>query len=199
MTKIAKLDTKTKLEMAKREAEDAVFAEMDSQAVIEIDEKFRTEALLAVGMISAVPAIVKSMTAHLGSKHILALRAFQERKFYKALGHDNFADFLNNSPHSPMTKSQYFERLNLLLREGEETYDLLNEIGISNRDRKRLPPKSVRIVEDEILVNEQSVQIGNNDELKAVVNDLISTLETAEKTVKNSPTRRKRRRSVSKR
>lgn len=184
MTKIAKLDTKTKLEMMRREAEDAVFAEMDNQQEIEIDEKFKTEALLAIGMISAVPAIVKSVNAHLGAKHILALREFQERKLYKALGHDNFADFLTNSPCSPMTKNQYFDRLNLILKEGEETYDLLNEIGISNRDRKRLPPESVRIVGDEILVNDYAVPMGNNSEVKAVVADLIRNWGNAEKTAK---------------
>lgn len=180
MTKIAKIDPKEKLALAKREAEDAVFAEIDNQQEIEISENFKAEAFMAVGMLAAVPAIIKSITASLTSKRVLALREFQERKLYKALGHDNFADFLTNSPHSPMSKSQYFDRLNLLLKEGEETYDLLNELGISNKDRKRLPPDSVRVVGDEILVNNHAVQIGNNSEVKAVVNDLIRNWQSAE-------------------
>jgi len=184
MTKLAKVTTKSKLEEAKRLAEEKVFAELDTQQEIEIDENFKREAFMAIGMIAAVPAIVKSINAHLGSKHILALREFQERKLYKGFGHDNFADFLTNSPHSPMTKNQYFDRLNLMLKEGEETYDLLNELGVSNRDRKRLPPASVRIVGDEILVNDHAVPIGNNSEAKAVVNDLIRNWSEAERNSK---------------
>lgn len=186
MTKLAKIDAKQKLELAKREAEDAVFAELDHQQEIEINENFKQDAHMALGMIAAVPSVLKSINAHLSSKHLLALREFQERKFYKAFGYDNFADFLTHSPHSPMTKSKYFERLNLLLKEGEETYDLLNEIGISKSDRKRLPPNSVRIVGDEILVNDTAVPIGSSTEVKAVVNDLIRNWDTADKAEKQA-------------
>ena len=113
------------------------------------------EALMYLGGIGAI----KSLADKLSSQTVRALEAFGESKGYEALGFATFADFLNESPYSPMKKSVYYERLSALEAEGDGTYNLLNNLGVPLSKRKLLTDGTVQVEGDMLVVGAERIPL----------------------------------------
>ena len=121
------------------------------------EEVKRSEALMYLGGIGAI----KSLTDKLSAQAVRALEAFGESKAYELLGFKTFADFLNESPYSPLTKNQYYDRLNALEAEGDAAYDLLNNLGVPISKRKLLTDGAVQLEGDTLVIGEERVPLNN--------------------------------------
>lgn len=122
----------------------------------------RDRALLIAGGFKTALKI----SAAIGSEVMRALEQFQEERLYASFGYDRFADFLDDSEFSPMSKAQYYERKAILDREGDMVFDLLSDLGMSIRRRKLLGKGNVEVHGDKVFVlqdNEQSVEIDLKD------------------------------------
>ena len=92
--------------------------------------------------------VAGSIATNISSEAFKALIRFGEDKYFESFTDSegnyftNFADFLNESPYSPMTKTQFYARKTLFDSEGERMFDLFGELGLSIRKRK-LDRKSV--------------------------------------------------------
>jgi hypothetical protein len=120
-----------------------------------------SDALQLLGAIRATQTLGLSISA----QSFRALIRFRDEKGHEALSFSRFDDFLENFPTSPMSKSQFYERLNAIEREGDDMFDLLNSMKIPLSTRKQLREGLIR-VEGEIIVlgeNDKEVQIPLND------------------------------------
>ena len=106
----------------------------------------------------------------------LNFRKFVDDASYEALGYTTAVEFLN-SGDSPMTKSQYYERLSALAREGEPVFDLLNSMQITLKNRKLLNKGEIRIEGDDVIVgqeeSEERVPIGDRLAVKTLIATLV--------------------------
>jgi hypothetical protein len=107
----------------------------------------------------------------------LAAQAFHEletwlsEKRYRELGFSSEVDFLN-SPLSPISKNRYFDRKQLLEKEGAQTFDLLNSLRVPISARKLLSDGSVKLNDDVIEIGEEKINVTD----RARVMELIQTL-----------------------
>lgn len=118
-------------------------------------EVSRDAALVFLGGVGAV----NNLSEKLSAQTIRALEAFGESKGYEGLGYKTFADFLNESPLSPLTKGKYYERLAALETEGDSAYDLLNNLGVPLSKRKLLSDGAVQLDGDVVVVGEERVPL----------------------------------------
>lgn len=125
------------------------------QAATSTAEVSKDEALMFLGGIGAI----NSLTDKLAAQTIRALEAFGESKAYENFGYSTFAEFLDDSPHSPMTKHQYYDRRNALAVEGDSTYNLLNSMGVPLSKRKLLTDGTVHLDGDTLVVGEERIPL----------------------------------------
>lgn len=140
------------------------------QAAASNGEVRQAEALMFLGGIGAI----RSLADKLSSQTIRALEVFGESKGYETLGYANFVDFLNTSPYSPMTKSQYYDRLNALESEGDSTYDLLNNLGVPLSKRKLLTEGDVQLDGDTLVIGQQRVPVNDRQRVVEAVRLLVA-------------------------
>lgn len=141
-----------------------------------------SDALQLLGAIRATQSLGSSITA----QSFRALIQFRDAKGHEALGFDRFDDFLNEFPTSPMSKSQFYERLHAIEREGDTLFDLLNTLRVPLATRKQIREGEIR-VEGELLLlgsNDKQVEIPLADSraVAGVIRDLAET--TASQAVK---------------
>jgi hypothetical protein len=74
----------------------------------------------------------------LSSQAVHALEQVRDEKLYLATGLQTFDEFLDNHPDSPMSHDTFRRRVNLLLSEGDVTFDLLNSLNVPLSARKLL-------------------------------------------------------------
>jgi hypothetical protein len=135
----------------------------------EVKDNRKSRALFALGGIKAADQIASSIFSAISSQSMKALDFFQKEKMYLDLGYETFVDFLQNSEFSPMTKSQYYERKNLISNEGEVVYDYLNSIGLSVSVRKLLTEnngKEISIEGDYFVVGEEKIEMKESSSIK---------------------------------
>jgi methyl-accepting chemotaxis protein len=130
------------------------------------------EAIFILGRIKQNDHIGAAIASNLSTQSILALQRFQQEKKYEALGFDNFDQFLNESPYSPMKKTQYYDRLQILKKHGPDVDDLLTAIGIPMRSQKLLEKGDVEIRNDRIYVGDKEIDGANTGILKDVLTEL---------------------------
>jgi hypothetical protein len=138
------------------------------------------DGLKLLGAVQAGLNISKSVSA----RSIRVLQDFLEAKGYEAFGHESLTDFLNNSPHSPMSKSQYYDRLEILDKEGDTTFDLLNNLRIPVAARKLLGNGQVRIEGDLITIGEESFQASDRSRVKQAIQSLAEQVDTSKEIIK---------------
>lgn len=130
------------------------------------------ESLMLIGGIHTARNISKTID----SEVLRALEAFGKGGHYKALGYKTFAEFLDNSEYSPMSKSQFFEKAKFLKNEGAENFDLLNALNIPVRKRRLLNKGAVEIDGDKVIVrdgdSETSIEINDRDRLMETLSAL---------------------------
>lgn len=162
-------DLKDKLSQVK----DAHAAEIVDRQGDEFAEQARIEAAFILGRIKQNDHIRQGIGANLEAQTILALDRFQEEKKYKALGFDKFDEFLDKSPLSPMTKTQYYTRRGLINMHGAEVYDLLTAVGISVRAQKMLGKGELSIKGDRLVIGDEEIEVANSGLIKEVLEELV--------------------------
>lgn len=100
--------------------------------------------------------VSERISAAVAAEGFKALMRFAEEKLYEAFGFTNMVDFLNDSPHAPMTKAQFYERRELYGKEGERLFDLFTELGLSIRKRKLLGQGNVAIEGENAVIRDDS-------------------------------------------
>ena len=163
----------------------------ESLTVARISEE-AADALKLLGAVQAGLNISKSVSA----RSIRALQSFLDSEGYKVLGHDNLTDFLNNSPHSPMTKNQYYDRLEILDREGDATFDLLNQMRIPVAVRKQIGDGNIKLEGDKIIIGTEEIPVSDTKKVKEIVRTLVDETATQKRTIergKNEVTKFKKK------
>lgn len=122
----------------------------------EAKQKQRDHALFILGGIQVADKIANSIS----SQAMNALILFQKENLYRHFGFDRFADFLDKSEYSLLTKHQFYERKKIFDAEGEEIFDLLNEVGVSVKTRKMLANGSYQ---NEISIENGKLKIGDEE------------------------------------
>ena len=137
----------------------------------DVKQKRKERTLFALGGIKAAEQIVASFVSAISSQTLRALEVFQKDRMYLDLGFDKFVDFLQDSEFSPMTKSQYYERKNLIDNEGDIVYDYLNSIGLSVSIRKLLASndKEITIEGDFLVVGDEKLAIQESSSIKNIL------------------------------
>ncbi len=128
----------------------------------------RERALMFLGGMRAADRIASALSAQVMSNLI----AFEKERLHEQMGYKRFAEFLDRSPYSPMTKHQFYKRREVFEREGEQVFDLMNEIGLPLARRKLLGRGSVRLEGETVIVQ------NGEDEISIELKDRARILET---------------------
>jgi hypothetical protein len=131
--------------------EQAATAAADKLTQFHFSESAR-RAYFVAGAISAAEKISTAISA----ESIRTLERFAGEKHYESLGFNSLREFLDKSEYSPMTFHQYYDRKQLLEREGEQVFDLFSGLGIPISRRKKLARGVVEIDGDEIIIHHDS-------------------------------------------
>ncbi|MCC6328954.1 MAG: hypothetical protein IT174_10590 [Acidobacteria bacterium] len=142
----------------------------------------KEKALLLLGRIQATDRIANNLTAEV----VRTLILIEECKAYRALGYQQFVDYLADSDVSVMTKHEFYNRKKLLETEGDELFDLFSISGIPLHKRKLLAAGQVEISAEGIYVHTDSgdVHVGHGETTRFI--ELVSALakSNADKTKK---------------
>jgi hypothetical protein len=130
--------------------------------------ELRERALLFLGGMRAADRISAALSAQVMANLI----AFEKEKMHETLGFKRFAEFLDRSPYSPMTKHQFYKRREVFDREGEQVFDLMNEIGLPLARRKLLGRGVVRVEGETVIV------LDGDEEISIELADRARILET---------------------
>jgi hypothetical protein len=134
----------------------------------------RAEALIWLGRVQAADRIAETLR----SETMRAMILVEEQNKYKALGFPTFVAFLR-SPHSPLTKNQYYDRKKLLLKEGDQLFNLYPSLGISVQRRKLLGEGQVSLDGETVTVKNGEEQIEVDIRDRARIAELITALTDA--------------------
>ena len=109
-----------------------------------------------------------------------ALITFQNEKMHENLGFNRFADFLDKSDYSPMSKTDFYRRKELFESEGAEIYDAFNAIKIPMSTRKLIAQSNgadIVIEGDEILIGDERADLSDLPVIKTLIKSLASANE----------------------
>jgi hypothetical protein len=132
------------------------------------ERKQTVEAGMRLGAAGALFTVARKLTA----ESFRMLEQFADTKGHEAMGFSRFDDFLDDSPYSPMSSNQYYDRKGLLEQEGDSTFDVLNELKIPVSARKQLPDGVVRIEGDTIFVADEAIQATDRERVKELIHQL---------------------------
>ena len=151
-----------------REIEEEHAEEFLQEHIAQHDQAARDRALMIAGGFRTALKI----SAAINSEVMRALELFQEERLYTSFGYERFAEFLDQSEFSPMTKAQYYERKAILDKEGDMLFDLLSDLGMSIRKRKLLGKGNVEVHGEKVIVRD------GEEQTEIEVNDRSRLLET---------------------
>lgn len=160
--------------MAKKNEEALVKAEKIESMALTNEQN---DVVFFLGKLQGAKQVTQGLMRLISAQVVGALEQLQQEEKYKLFGHETFVDFLNNSPYSPMKKDEYYDRKALLEKEGETTYDALNSLNLPVYRRKALPPGTVRIEGEFVVVaweegEEERIPITESKRVKQVVKAL---------------------------
>ena len=171
-----------------RAVEDEHAAEMVTNNLAKHDEASRFRALMVLGGVRAVDRV----TQNLSSQVMNALIAFQKEDMHELLGYSRFADFLDQSEYSPMSKSDFYRRKEIFETEGAEIYDAFNSLKIPMSTRKLLANSSageISIDGNEIVIGDERADLSDLPTIKELIKTLADEsrqlTETGEKNKKH--------------
>jgi len=148
------------LEVVTDPESEAISATADRVALIEAAELFGATKL------------ANEFTKRIGAQTMRMLQAVRDRKVWREYGYKSFDDFLDNHPHSPMTKHQFYEREKLLGIEGAEAFNALNAMRFPMSKRKLLAQGDVSLDGDQMQIGQQKFDITD----QVAIFDALSTL-----------------------
>lgn len=134
----------------------------------EAREQQKANALMMLGGIRVADKIGKSIA----SQVMNAMVTFQREELYRNFGYSNFVEFLENSEFSPMSKNQFYARKALFEAEGEDLFNLMEEVGVSVRTRRLLSAgayDAISIEGDEITVGDEKANLANMRLVKTLI------------------------------
>lgn len=126
------------------------------------------ESGMRLGAAGAFLVVSRKLTA----EFFHMVEQFAETKGHEALGYSRIDDFLDESPYSPMSSNQYYDRKGLLEREGDSTFDVLNGLKVPVSARKSLPEGVVKIEGDVIAIADERIQMTDRERVKEVIREL---------------------------
>jgi hypothetical protein len=176
--KLAELQTKHQKEQHQLQVDD-------------YSEKKKQEAYIFLGEIRAVGKIANALK----SQEIKAIEAIQNNKLYLDLGFETFASFLA-SDLVPISKNRFYDATKLLEAEGEQLFDLLNEVGVAKSVRKLLASgdyEAIQIEDNKILVGNQEADLGSVQTVKKIIDAYVNQCVTLETKLQKGEEDNKRR------
>ena len=99
------------------------------------------KSLIRLGAVGAIGQLAQTLSA----QTIRALQTIRDDKDFEALGFKRFDDFLDESDVSPMSYRQFNDREQLLKKEGDQLFDLMNSLKLSHRQRRLLGAGHIQI------------------------------------------------------
>ncbi len=154
---------KDKLEKLKEDHQ----IEVHKMRVADATDSRKARAFMFLGGVHAVNKLVKS----LDSNFLRGIQAIEEEKLYVDLGFDVFVDFLD-SEYSPMSKSTYYNKIKILETEGDNVFNLMNEIGVSVATRKLLAAGNYDAISfdgDQLKIGEETADLSNIKMVRALI------------------------------
>jgi hypothetical protein len=144
-------------------------AEVAHQGLGQSQQRTQTlEAGMRLGAAGALDVVARRLNA----EFFRMLEQFAESKGHEAMGFSTFDKFLDESPHSPMSRHQYYDRKGLLEREGDASFDVLNSLKIPVSARKQLPVGVVKIEGDIISIGDESIPVADGQRVKELIRQL---------------------------
>lgn len=135
---------------------------------------------LQSAMVLGAAGTLKKLSDKFEAQTVRALIAFQEVKGYRDFGFEDFADFLDNSPYSPMSKNQFYDRKGLLESEGDLTYNLLNDLRVPVSTRKQLTAGAITLEGDMVLIGDERVPATDAAAIREKLRMMAEALEEKE-------------------
>jgi hypothetical protein len=129
------------------------------------EEGDRATAHQLLGAIKAAGLISRSISA----EAVKSLQAVRDEKLYLHLGCASFDEFLDKHPDSPMSYYQFRQREELLAKEGDLTFQLLNTLRVPAAKRKLLTAGEVNVMGQEVEINGEKFPIANSIELRTLI------------------------------
>ena len=173
-TKVQNIRDNARDQIAEAEWSEAMEGRAFQRAIDEAQTLGAVKATISIGRTLAIGGFQR-------------LRKFIDDESFKSLGFNTAVDFLN-SDRSPLTKNQYYDRLAVLNKEGEEVFDLLNSMDIGLRNRKLLAKGEIRIEGEEVVVghedHEERVAITDKLGVKTVIASLFEKATVFENNLK---------------
>ena len=143
-------------------------------------------AIQLLGAIKAAGMISRSVSA----EAIKSLQAMRDEKVYLFFNCASFDEFLDKHPESPMSYYQFRQREELLAKEGDLTFQLLNTLRVPAAKRKLLKAGEVNVVGQEVEINGEKFPVTNSIELRTLIVGILDEkaevdrkAETLEKTI----------------
>lgn len=131
-------------------------------------EQRKNQALMIIGGVRVANRIARSIN----SQVMNALIMFQDDQMYQSFGYKTFVEFLTESEYAPMTKHEFYARKGVFEKEGEDLFDLMEEIGVSLSVRKLLSDgdyDAISIEGDKIFVGNETADLSNFRMVKTLI------------------------------
>lgn len=142
-------------------------------------EEVRTQKLKQAYMFLGAVHNVKNLSNVFTSQYLRGVSAIESENLYLDMGFATFVEFLN-SEESPITKSQYYDRIKLLESEGDKFFDLLNEIGVAKATRKLLAAgnyDAIEFTDDGVIVDGKQADLSNLRGIKVLIESYADELK----------------------
>lgn len=130
------------------------------------EERVRT-AWKLVGAATALEITGGNVARVFSAEAIRAYGRVEDENLYLEMGYPRFVDFLN-SDDCFIGKASYYERRDLLNKEGEQLYDLLNGLQVSLRKRKQIGAGNVEIDGETLLFKETNEKVPLSDHKRLI-------------------------------
>lgn len=134
-------------------------------STMEGEEGARATAHQLLGAVKAAGLISRAISA----EGIRTLQAIRDEKVYLSLGCASFDEFLDKHPDSPMSYYQFHQREELLAKEGDLTFQLLNTLKVPASKRKLLKAGEVNVAGEEVEINGEKFPVKNAIDLRKLI------------------------------
>lgn len=114
---------------------------------------FRDEQKRRLWQIIGATKFANRLATSLSAQAIHGAEIIRDDKLCEAEGYDNFRDFLDHHPESPMTYHQFDQRKKLLESEGDLLFDLLSSLDV--------PMKARTLLAGQIEVDGNELRVGD--------------------------------------
>lgn len=157
-----------------------------AKAEAKFHEAGSLEWMLRVAQMAGAATFADNATQAMNAQAIRGWEMFQQEEGYKAFpGKDgepckDFAQYLDKYRPNGLTKARYYDRKNLLEKEGDEVFNLLNSLSVPATSRLALTSGDIEIKEDEIILGGKAAPMGDKKQIKALFKEISTAFESAE-------------------